>query len=147
MIHKKIKGFTFLEVLVALLILSVGLLGLASLQATGLKTNHNALLRSQATILAHDIADRMRANRPGVTAGNYNFTLPDSTAVPDCTDPSSNCNPAQIAAMDIDDWESLLARELPAGTGSVSCAATDCTVTASWTDSGASSTVSLLVRP
>ena len=59
----RISGFTLLEVLVALVILSIGLLGLAGLQAASLRYNHSSYLRSQATLIAYDIVDRMRANR------------------------------------------------------------------------------------
>ena len=56
------SGFTLIEVLISMLILAVGLLGLAGLQATGLRNNLSAYNRSQATQLAYDMADRMRAN-------------------------------------------------------------------------------------
>jgi type IV pilus assembly protein PilV len=55
-------GFTLIEVLVAMVVLTVGLLGLAGLQATSLKNSQNAYYRSVATQLAYDMADRMRAN-------------------------------------------------------------------------------------
>ncbi len=56
------SGFSLLEVLIAIVITSIGLLGLAAMQATGLRNNHSAYHRSQATVLAYDIADRMRSN-------------------------------------------------------------------------------------
>lgn len=55
-------GFSLLEVLIAIVVTSIGLLGLAAMQATGLRNNHSAYHRSQATVLAYDIADRMRSN-------------------------------------------------------------------------------------
>ena len=58
----KNAGFTLIEVLIAMLVLAVGLLGLAGLQATSLRNNQSAYNRSQATQLAYDLADRMRAN-------------------------------------------------------------------------------------
>ena len=57
------RGTTLIEVLIALIVLSIGLLGLALLQVTSVQSNHSAYYRSQATVLAHDLADRMRANR------------------------------------------------------------------------------------
>jgi len=63
----KQRGFTLLEVLIALLVLSIGLLGLAALQTTGLRSNEMASMRTTATQLAYDISDRMRAN-PGRAA-------------------------------------------------------------------------------
>ena len=65
------QGFTLLEVLIALLILSIGLLGLAALQTTSLRSNQMASMRTTATQLAYDISDRMRANPVGVAAGEY----------------------------------------------------------------------------
>src|SRR5690606_3260878 len=62
-------GFSLIEVLVALLVLSVGLLGLAMLQIEGLKHNTDAYYRTQATVLAYDIIDRMRANSDAAKNG------------------------------------------------------------------------------
>ena len=79
------KGFTLLEVLVAVLVLAIGLLGLAGLQATSLRVNQSASMRSQATNLAYDMADRIRANRGAALAGSYDSqalaTTPPACAV------------------------------------------------------------------
>ncbi len=64
-------GATLIEVLVAIVVLSVGLLGLAGLQMTGLQSNHSAYLRSQATLLAYDLADQMRARRAAALTGAF----------------------------------------------------------------------------
>ncbi len=69
------SGYTLVEVLVAVVILSVGLLGLAGMQARGMRNSHDAYLRSQAAILAYDIADRMRANRDAALAGDYDIGI------------------------------------------------------------------------
>ena len=63
--RKKQQGFTLLEVLIALLVLSIGLLGLAALQTTGLRSNEMASMRTTSTMLAYDISERMRANSRG----------------------------------------------------------------------------------
>jgi len=57
------QGTSLLEVLISLVILSLGLLGYAGLQSTTIKNSHNAYLRTQATSLAYNVLDRMRANR------------------------------------------------------------------------------------
>jgi type IV pilus assembly protein PilV len=57
------RGFTLLEVLIALLVLSIGLLGLAALQTTGLRSNQMASMRTLVSQFAYDISDRMRANQ------------------------------------------------------------------------------------
>jgi type IV pilus modification protein PilV len=61
-------GFTLVEVLVTVVILAVGLLGLAGLQAVSMRNNHSAYERTQAVQLAYDMADRVRANTPAVPA-------------------------------------------------------------------------------
>lgn len=72
---RRTKGSTLLEVLVSIVVLSIGLLGLAGLQATSIKSNHSAYSRSQATLLAYDLADRMRSARnastPQVGTGRF----------------------------------------------------------------------------
>lgn len=67
---RKADGFTLIEVLVAIVVLATGLLGLAGLQVWGVRNTNNAYLRSQATLLANDMAERMRAN----AIGAYDFT-------------------------------------------------------------------------
>ncbi len=109
------RGFTLLEILIAVVVLSVGLLGLAALQNTGTRVNHSAQLRSLATQLAYDMLDRMRANQAGVRAGYYH--LP-SAASNGCYS-GTNCTPAQLAAEDIAQWRRDLAGALPDGQGVV----------------------------
>lgn len=64
------QGTTLLEVLISIVVLSVGLLGYAGLQTLSMKNNTSAFQRSQATILTYDIVDRMRANRPNLASYN-----------------------------------------------------------------------------
>ena len=94
-------GFTLLEVLIAVVILSVGLLGLAALQATSLKSNHASLTRSQIAILSYDMVDRMRANMPAVRLGDYD--LPTSRQNANCTT-LSGCIPTEMADHDYFEW-------------------------------------------
>jgi len=110
------RGFTLLEVLIAVVILSVGLLGLAALQATSLKSNHASLIRSQIAILSYDMVDRMRANMPAVTLGDYH--LPTSTQNANCTT-TTGCTPTQMADHDYFEWLALIGGALPGGTGVV----------------------------
>jgi len=67
------QGVSLLEVLISIVVLSVGLLGYAGLQTLSMKNNTSAFQRSQATILTYDIVDRMRANRPNLA--NYNVGM------------------------------------------------------------------------
>ena len=115
----KSRGFTLLEVLIAVVVLSIGLLGIASLQAFGQRSNHSAYLRSQATALAYDMIDRIRANTAGLLNGNYNAI--DTTAGP-YSNPgcdSITCSSSQMAQYDMYDWQQELATQLPAGNGKV----------------------------
>lgn len=109
-------GFTLLEVLIALLVLSLGLLGLAGLQGATVQFNHGAYLRSQATSLAYDMADRIRANRDG----NYDIAFADPA--PACAPPAGG---ATVAARDIAAWRSALACTLPLGNGFIEINAAD----------------------
>jgi type IV pilus assembly protein PilV len=109
---KKQGGFTLLEVLVAMIVMAIGLLGLASLQAVSLARGNDSLLRQQAAMLAYDIADRMRANLGGVRdpdnsdKSSYHMTIitPPTTANGVVGPVTCPCTPAQMAANDLDEW-------------------------------------------
>ncbi|MGB0468086.1 MAG: type IV pilus modification protein PilV [Pontibacterium sp.] len=110
------RGYTLIEVLVALVIISVGLLGMAGLQITSLKQNQSAYMRSQANILAYDIIDRMRANVSAVEAGSYFITSGTNT---DECETTAGCTDAAMAAHDVFRWQAQLAAELTGGGGLV----------------------------
>ncbi|WP_020560299.1 type IV pilus modification protein PilV [Thiofilum flexile] len=97
------QGFSLLEVLIAVLILSVGLLGLASMQVANLKVVHNSSQKQQATLLLNDLAARIRNNFTGAKAGNYETPAPltDCGTAPANTCQSESCNPSEIAALDL----------------------------------------------
>lgn len=113
---KKQSGIGMVEVLVALLITTIGVLGLVSLQVTGLKSNRSAYIRTQATVLAYDIIDRMRINSNQATAAAY-LATPTGTV---CT---TACTPAQITNTDLLQWNANLASQLPQGTGTITAIA------------------------
>src|SRR5262249_23001163 len=69
------RGFTLVEVLVTLVVMSIGLLGLAALQLTSLKANHGSATRTQAVYLAYDIIERMRANPTATSAHGYDIAI------------------------------------------------------------------------
>ena len=116
-IGNKQQGFTLLEVLIALLVLSIGLLGLAALQTTGLRSNEMASMRTTSTMLAYDISDRMRANPQGILDGDYVINTGPITGTPtDCT--SNDCTTAQLALYDLDQWKDAVAT-LPGGLGDI----------------------------
>lgn len=99
------KGFTLLEVLVAMLILSIGLLGLAGLMASGLRNNHSAYYRTQATWLAYDVIDRMRANQ--ANASDYSVAM------------GAAAEGEGVAGADVANWKAMIATTLPEGDGAV----------------------------
>ena len=129
------RGFTLLEVLVAVLVLSIGLLGLAGLQTFSLRSNHSSFLRSQAVVMAYDALDRMRGNRDEALRGSastYNTGFADSEATVNC---SSTCNAAQVAQYDLAAWKDDVARILPAGEGRISIDNSDkATIQVRWSD-------------
>jgi len=106
-------GFTLIEILVAFLILSVGLIGLAGLQLTGVKNTREAYHRTQATVLAADIMDRMRANLEQAEGAGYNGVV--SGEVQAICFTSEGCNAAEMAENDITEWRTAVADTLPAG--------------------------------
>lgn len=110
------RGYTLIEVMVALFILSFGLLGMAGLQVASLKQNQSAYMRSQATILAYDIIDRMRANIAASENGDYFISA--GTVTNNC-ETTNGCTDSEMAAHDVARWQARLAEELPSGSGLV----------------------------
>lgn len=107
-----------LEVLIAVLVFSLGMIGLAGLLIYALKSNHVAYLRTQATFLAHNMANRMDANPKGLWDGDYNGTFPVSASTADC---SAGCTPQQLADYDKAQWSTQLTTFLPNAQGNINC--------------------------
>ena len=116
------RGATLIEVLIAMLVLAVGILGLMGLQINGKRTNYEALQRSAAVGLAQDMINRMRANpnvAPTVTFLDTNYDTGTTytgggvgggqvAAPTDCAAAGAACTPAQLAAFDLSSWEAQL---------------------------------------
>jgi type IV pilus assembly protein PilV len=114
------RGFTLLEVLIALLVFSLGLLGMAGLLIVSVKTNHSAYLRTQASFLAQSMADRMRSNTPRIWTGDYSVSYPSMD-----TDPcplGTACSRAGIATRDKAQWSTQLRDQLPNASAVIACA-------------------------
>ena len=129
--NRKVKGFTLLEILVTLVILAIGLLGVASLQLNALRFSHSAYMRTQASLLAYDMADRMRANRNSI----YTTDIGDSYSSVDC---STSCDPIDIRDLDLYEWKQALSQRLPSGDGNIIAPTTGAyiyTITIQWNDS------------
>jgi type IV pilus assembly protein PilV len=99
-------GMTLVEVLVTLVLISVGLLGVAALQLTTLKNTQESYVRSQAALLAADMLDRMRSNQTGFNAGNYD--MPN-----DATGFDQAGATGTVAAADVAAWQASINRLLP----------------------------------
>lgn len=125
----KNNGFTLIEVLIAMVVLAIGLLGLAGLQATSLRNNQSAYNRSQATQLAYDIADRMRAN----VAGKTTYTTGTATTTATCLT-TAGCTKEEMAENDLKEWNDAIIATLPSGTGTITISAGIYTITINWDD-------------
>lgn len=101
------SGFTLLETMVATLVVAIGLLSLSGAQLFSLRSTHQGLLRSQATAIANDMAERLRANRGGVAGGHFSaLPVADGTF---CNHPPASCigggvcDAGELAAFDYHD--------------------------------------------
>ena len=111
--NRKVHGFTLIEVLIALVIVSVGMLGIAGLYVHSMQAGRTSILRHNAVILAGDIADRIRANpRAGAAYAQ-------SGANHNCVDGGVNCTIGEMAANDIFLWDQQAAATLPNGQVSI----------------------------
>jgi type IV pilus assembly protein PilV len=121
-IHRPVygSGFSMVEVLVALFVLSIGLLGLAALQTTGIKFNQQSYQRTQATLQAYDIIDRMRTNRAGgaINANFDNVALSSMPGSANCNS-TTDCTPDEMAEYDIRMWNTNNENLLTEGSGAV----------------------------
>ena len=161
----RIKGFTLVEVLVSLVILAIGLLGIAKLMLMSSHSNDSAYLRSQATALAYEMLDNMRANRQEALPPNSSYNTAAAAPVvfpfPGTACEGTACtNPTQVALYDLFQWGMRLdansglvpAGALPNGRGSVATVTngtneTTVTIIVSWNDSVAQSTLNVGAPP
>jgi type IV pilus assembly protein PilV len=140
------RGFSLVEVLVALLVLSIGLLGISKLVLISARANDSAYLRSQATVLAYSILDAMHANRQAAIAGNYAIAAASGAVDPgvQCNNAAPCTNTLTLAQYDLYQWKQRLLALGPSGDGTVAMAAvtdpvsgttsTTATITVSWDD-------------
>lgn len=111
-------GVGLIEVLVSLLILSVGILGIVSLQTRALQLNQGVLYQSRANVLAYDIMDRMRSNQAQVD--NYQIGFDDTKPTyTDCQTSTANCTPTQMTDFDLGTWREEVESVLPGGKSSI----------------------------
>ena len=154
--YRQHRGFSLLEVLVALVILSVGMLGVLTLQVKGLQFSQSAMTNTHAVNAAGDMADRIRAN-PGVAASDYNSSFSDGGTMPatlcaDIKGTSVNvgCSPTNMGSFDIWQWKDQLknSSNLPNGEGAIAVTQNAApatlpftyTITVRWTERGVTET-------
>lgn len=125
-------GMTMIEVLIALLIFAIGLLGVAGMQTLALKSTDNSNIRTQVNLHAYEIAERMRANMPAVEAGQYNSI----SSVSGATNCLPTCSPSELAAWDSDEWLTNLQADVPSATASVAYDGEIATISINWTERG-----------
>jgi type IV pilus assembly protein PilV len=139
----KAGGFTLVEVLIALIILSVGMLGIAGLYVHSMQAGRTSLFRHHAVTLAGDVADRIRANPRAAAAyalagGNNN-----------CVNGGVDCSPGEMAANDIFLWDQQAADTLPNGTVTVvfdnSVLPPTYQITVAWTEPGENLNYSIII--
>ncbi len=124
---KKQQGFSLLEILISVVVLSLGLLGIAALQTKSVGFNHSGELRSIAALQAYNMLDRIRANKSGRAEGLYSNITGLGTN-PGCT----ACSSSQIAQLDQFQWNTMNATLLPQGQGTVVQNNNTYTVTIFW---------------
>lgn len=144
--YRSNRGFSLVEVLIAVFVIAIGILGVSSAQLISLKNSQSSYYRSQANFLVMDMLDRMRANPDGVQAGHYNDintkTVTASHALPACN--ASGCSLEQIASADAAQWASFFSSNdnpglLPGSVGTVKTditgTRTDITIEVTWSES------------
>jgi type IV pilus assembly protein PilV len=120
------RGFSMVEALITVLVFAIGLLGVIGLQVLALSSSGMSNQRSEATVLALDMADRMRANLGAVNSGvgtGYDVAVPAANACravyADAVAAAGVCTTDQLAADDLADWLAQIQQSLPAGDGAV----------------------------
>ncbi len=121
------RGELLIEVLISILVLGIGMLGIAAMQAGALRNSESALQRGQAATQIHTILDAMRANRTAALSGSYALSRT-------CDVPSGS----GLAGSDLSNWIEGLHESLSdTACGTISCSSTTCDVTVDWDDSRA----------
>lgn len=111
-VRHQMGGFTLVEVLITIVVLSVGVLGVAALQVTTMRASQSAYFRTQAASLAQQMVDTIRANRTAaLDAGRYDAGFAQTLS----------CGPdSKLAVCDLATWKAALRNRLPRGRGKVS---------------------------
>ncbi|MGQ0618551.1 MAG: type IV pilus modification protein PilV [Panacagrimonas sp.] len=115
---QRLRGFTLLEVLIAIVVISIGMLGVAGLQLAAVRSNTQSYERSQATALAYEMADKLRANRIAASEGAFNLEPFEEKTARTCI--GEVCDKDDIAAFELERWVQRINLVLPeAATASI----------------------------
>ena len=112
-------GFSLIEVLVALLVLAIGLLGILVMQARGLQLNQAGYMQSQAMFMAEDIVERIRSNQTAIDSYSIDFEEEGDDSAGYCDSIAAACSDTEMAASDLLQWKTQLLNVLPQGDGRV----------------------------
>ena len=123
----KQQGYSLLEVLISVVVMAIGMLGIAALQANAIRYNQSAQLRAIAITQVGNMADRMLANSTGIDAGAYD-NISGIPSNPSC----SPCSSTLVAQRDAFEWNTLNAQLLPNGQGTVTRNGTRLLITMRW---------------
>jgi len=124
-------GLTLVEAMIALLVISIGLLGIAALQLTAMNQNSSSLNHSQAVRYAYNMSDRIRANM--IQFAQYRGIDTNGPYSQDCE--GGPCNPGQMLTADAEDWKTLV-ETLPGGRGMIFDDVDGVRVVVMWDDNG-----------
>ncbi len=119
--QNRTDGFTLVEVMIAMFILGVGLLGSAMVQINNTRQVHNSLMRSQSSLLVVEIVERMNINYDEAVGGSYDIAIDDAipTVSEDCGLTTSVCSSSDLATYDLNQWLNRVASVLPEGKASL----------------------------
>lgn len=122
------RGTTLLEMIIALFVMGVGLMGVLGMQTQSIRFNHQAYSYSQAVFLAQDIMESIRANKNSATG--YKIGLDENaSSSKDCSAENANCNPSQLKDWDVKAWREKISERLPGGKGAIAYNAASYTIT------------------
>lgn len=140
------RGFSLVEVLIALIVLSVGLLGIAKMEALALSSTTVSSRRALAAIEADSLADAMHVNRGywaanaaavNITVSGTTVTNPPASPTPDCSGAGAPCTSAGLAAYDLQQWANTVSSLLPSFQATVQCNAStpvECSIQLQWSE-------------
>ena len=133
--QKKHRGFTMLETLITLAVITIWLLGSANVQPFALRLNKAAQFRTQAVMLASEMAERIEANKIAALTGAYVYTGSGASSSKDCT--TANCSASELRDFDLVEWTTRVAATLPNAAATITADVNNpinYTIVVNWTD-------------